>query len=63
MFYEDFKIYWLPVLKKSYFELRIREDYKGIVELYKYLQSNWNLTDEQKKEIWKEVIGKREQKS
>lgn len=63
MFYEDFRSYWLPILKKTYFELRVLENYKGIVELYKWLQMNWNLTVEQKREIWKEVIGKHEQKS
>lgn len=63
MFYEDFKNYWLPILKKTYFELRMLENYKGIVELYKWLQCNWNLTKEEKQEIWKEVMGKNEQKS
>lgn len=49
--------FWLPILKKQYFKFKLQGDTKAIVELEDNIWQNWNLNQNEKKEILKMIRG------
>ena len=49
--------YWIPILKKQYFKAKLTNDNKTIEAITENIKSNWNLTEEEKIKILKEIRG------
>lgn len=49
--------YWIPILKKQYFKARLTNDNETIEAMTDNIKKNWNLTEEEKIKILKEIRG------
>lgn len=49
--------YWIPILKKQYFKARLTNDNKTIEAITNNIKNNWNLTEEEKKKVIREIKG------
>lgn len=60
--FNTFNDYWTPIYKRMYFKARLLNNTEEIKNLKDNLFSNWNLTLEQKEEIWNDIIGGKNEK-
>jgi len=49
--------YWIPILKKQYFKARLTNDNKTIEAITNNIKNNWNLTEEEKIKVIREIKG------
>ena len=50
--------FWVPILKKQYFKFKLIGDIKAVIELEDNIWRSWNLTEEDKRKVLKEIRGK-----
>lgn len=53
-YYKHFKEF-IPNYRKQYFIAKMQNDIKAMVEIKDNIWKNWNLTETQKKEVFKEI--------
>lgn len=49
--------YWIPILKKQYFKARLTNDNKTIEAITENIKNNWNLTEEEKIKVVRQIKG------
>lgn len=54
---EEFKTFWIPILKKQYFKYMLTNNKEAIIELEDNIWKNWNLSKEEKRKILKIIRG------
>lgn len=54
IYYKHFRTY-IPIFKRQYFKAKVTNNIKQIIEIKDNIWRNWNLTEEQKKSIIKEI--------
>lgn len=55
MYYESFKKFWVPILKKQYFKLKLTNDINGILDLKENIWNNWHFSKEERNAVLKEI--------
>lgn len=56
-YYKHFNDFWVPIYKKKYFKSKLLKDNITIYLLRENIMVNWRLNDNQKENIWREIIG------
>ncbi|HIQ91030.1 MAG TPA: hypothetical protein IAB27_05355 [Candidatus Coprosoma intestinipullorum] len=55
----DYFKYWIPILTRQYFKMKLQNDTKAIIELEDEVWKNNHLNSEEKRKVLKQIRGER----
>jgi len=53
----DYFEFWIPILKRQYFKLKLTNDTEAIIDLESNVWKSWKLTREEKRKVLKRIRG------